>query len=160
MVPRRGWVEDSALALSPRPSRWEFLVEAPDRQTISVSDTKLRSGQVFRPGRNRSESQSHFDEQTCNGLPFSAGILAVAAVVALGAIASAFFIGLRRRSRVVDHRVVAGEYGRSGSQPAASPPPGWFADPRGRFESRWWDGQQWTVHVSSRGVLTKDPDGI
>ena len=21
-------------------------------------------------------------------------------------------------------------------------------------------GQQWTVHVSNRGVLTKDPDGI
>ena len=31
--------------------------------------------------------------------------------------------------------------------PAAAPP-GWFPDPKGEARLRWWDGQQWTDHVS------------
>ena len=30
-------------------------------------------------------------------------------------------------------------------------PPGWFPDPFGRHESRWWDGTRWTEHVASHG---------
>ena len=30
-------------------------------------------------------------------------------------------------------------------------PVGWFADPFGRFEFRYWDGARWTEHVSSQG---------
>lgn len=38
--------------------------------------------------------------------------------------------------------------------------PGWYADPFGRHEARWWDGTQWTEHVSSHGRQTTDaPQG-
>jgi hypothetical protein len=33
---------------------------------------------------------------------------------------------------------------------------GWFPDPFGRHEHRWWDGLQWTEHVGSAGRQTVD----
>lgn len=41
---------------------------------------------------------------------------------------------------------------------AATPPPAgfWPADPSGRHEYRWWDGQQWTANVSTQGVASQD----
>jgi hypothetical protein len=39
----------------------------------------------------------------------------------------------------------------------ASGPAGWFTDPGGRHEFRYWDGQRWTEHVSDRGALAIDP---
>lgn len=35
--------------------------------------------------------------------------------------------------------------------------PGWYADPMGRADHRWFDGTQWTDHVSSGGVQSSDP---
>jgi uncharacterized protein YxjI len=35
--------------------------------------------------------------------------------------------------------------------------PGWHADPMGRHELRYWDGSQWTEHVSSHGRQSVDP---
>jgi uncharacterized protein YxjI len=40
-------------------------------------------------------------------------------------------------------------------QPAA--PAGWFADPLGRHELRYYDGMQWTEHVSTHGRTAIDP---
>jgi len=40
-------------------------------------------------------------------------------------------------------------------QPAA--PAGWFADPLGRHQLRYYDGTQWTEHVSSNGATSIDP---
>ena len=37
--------------------------------------------------------------------------------------------------------------------------PGWFPDPLGRHEQRYWDGQQWTEHVVSHGRQSVDPPG-
>ena len=51
----------------------------------------------------------------------------------------------------------------SGSaQQAATPatpavPAGWYADPAGRFELRYWDGSAWTEHVSRQGQQYTDP---
>lgn len=43
--------------------------------------------------------------------------------------------------------------------PAAAPavPAGWYADPAGRFELRYWDGSAWTEHVSRAGQQYTDP---
>lgn len=43
--------------------------------------------------------------------------------------------------------------------PGAAAPGGgkWAPDPSGRFEYRWWDGQQWTAQVSRGGVTSEDP---
>jgi len=35
-------------------------------------------------------------------------------------------------------------------------PSGWYPDPRGRHEIRYWDGEQWTEHVSDDGGVTRD----
>ena len=34
--------------------------------------------------------------------------------------------------------------------------PGWDADPYGRHELRYWDGAEWTDHVSDAGVTGTD----
>src|SRR5581483_9421164 len=36
-------------------------------------------------------------------------------------------------------------------------PAGWFADPLGRHQLRYYDGTQWTEHVSSNGQASIDP---
>lgn len=36
-------------------------------------------------------------------------------------------------------------------------PQGWYPDPFGRHESRWWDGTRWTEHVTSHGRQGVDP---
>ena len=46
------------------------------------------------------------------------------------------------------------------STPAAatpSVPAGWYADPSGRYELRYWDGTEWTEHVSRAGQQFTDP---
>ncbi len=40
---------------------------------------------------------------------------------------------------------------------AASAPAGWYADPSGRFELRYWNGDKWTEHVSRAGQQSTDP---
>jgi hypothetical protein len=35
--------------------------------------------------------------------------------------------------------------------------PGWFPDPTGRHDHRWWDGLAWTAHVADAGVAGRDP---
>lgn len=42
---------------------------------------------------------------------------------------------------------------------AATPavPAGWYGDPAGRFELRYWDGSTWTEHVSTGGVQSTNP---
>lgn len=41
--------------------------------------------------------------------------------------------------------------------PTPSVPPGWYADPAGRYELRYWDGSAWTEHVSRAGQQYTDP---
>jgi len=46
-------------------------------------------------------------------------------------------------------------------RPFFPPPPlldeGWYSDPTGRYEARYWDGQKWTKHVSHYGATGTDP---
>lgn len=36
-------------------------------------------------------------------------------------------------------------------------PPGWYADPTGRHQSRYWDNDHWTDRVSDGGVMSVEP---
>jgi uncharacterized protein YxjI len=48
----------------------------------------------------------------------------------------------------------------SGQPAAQQHPPGWYADPYGRAETRWYDGTRWTEHVASHGRQSVDnPQG-
>ena len=42
----------------------------------------------------------------------------------------------------------------------APPPPGWHPDPLGRFEFRYWDGANWTEHVSTAGITQTSPPDL
>jgi hypothetical protein len=35
--------------------------------------------------------------------------------------------------------------------------PGWFQDPLGRFDARWFDGTRWTGHVTRGQSVLEDP---
>lgn len=48
----------------------------------------------------------------------------------------------------------SGDQGQPG-QPL--PPADWYADPSGRFEMRYWNGEDWTEHVSRKGKQFTDP---
>jgi hypothetical protein len=60
-----------------------------------------------------------------------------------------------------------GSTSQAASTPAATPaastpstpsvPAGWYADPAGRYELRYWDGSAWTEHVSRAGQQYTDP---
>jgi hypothetical protein len=41
-----------------------------------------------------------------------------------------------------------------------SHPPAWYRDPSGRHELRYWNGTEWTDHVSDAGVTGTDPLAI
>lgn len=43
---------------------------------------------------------------------------------------------------------------------APAPAAGWYADPTGQAVSRWWDGQQWTDHVSPGGKQAATPQQV
>ena len=43
------------------------------------------------------------------------------------------------------------------AQSTPAVPAGWYADPAGRFELRYWDGGAWTEHVSRAGQQYTDP---
>lgn len=44
----------------------------------------------------------------------------------------------------------------SGTLEPPSTPAQWGADPTGRYELRYWDGSQWTEHVSAKGRQSTD----
>jgi hypothetical protein len=44
----------------------------------------------------------------------------------------------------------------AGPDAGGPPPPGWHPDPSGRHEHRFWDGHDWTHHVSSEGTRSID----
>jgi hypothetical protein len=51
---------------------------------------------------------------------------------------------------------VAGPSAGSGPVAVAGPGAGWFADPTGRHERRFWDGRTWTPDVIDAGVSGRD----
>jgi hypothetical protein len=52
---------------------------------------------------------------------------------------------------------VLGTGGTVAAAPVAQTPAGWYADPSGRAELRYWDGAQWTEHVSTAGQQSTAP---
>jgi hypothetical protein len=60
----------------------------------------------------------------------------------------------------VDDPLAAAAAAASGNgSGSATPPAGWFPDPTGRFEQRYWDGGAWTDHVARGGQQLLDAPG-
>jgi hypothetical protein len=100
-VPNDRWVEDSPLALDPRPAEWVFAIdtEGGGHVVIRSADDDLAAGRVYRNGHHH-ESRTHLDDHTCNapylGPPWFR-ILVLAGLVCIG-IAGDVGYRLRRRA--------------------------------------------------------------
>jgi hypothetical protein len=75
-------------------------------------------------------------------------------ILFLGGVAMAVIVAVRR-SRVRGPQPASATLAGAWAQGTA--PAGWFADPGRRHELRYWDGRQWTEHVSDRGTQGVDP---
>lgn len=63
-----------------------------------------------------------------------------------------------RSSRVIDIGGVVDRFRRPRpAAPLEGIPAGWFVDPLGRNQWRWWDGSEWTATVANDGVQDHDP---
>ena len=47
--------------------------------------------------------------------------------------------------------------GTASTSSNAKVPAAWYADPSGRYELRYWDGNEWTEHVARGGQQFVDP---
>lgn len=102
-------------------------------------------------------------------------IAAARAVQAVAALLGAWIVWDVTRRQALQHEVdpapvrgasgPAGAAGGVGPRPAQPivrgpnglPVPGWYGDPSGAYEFRYWDGVGWTEHVSRGGVATIAP---
>ena len=76
---------------------------------------------------------------------------------AMVAAASEFRAGNAQATPVLDEQPMPALAEPPPPSAAVPPPPAWRADPTGRHESRYWDGDFWTEHVADAGVQAVDP---
>lgn len=84
-------------------------------------------------------------------------LLAVLAVSLVGYVGYRLVLALRRRS---ERWFVADDTGvkRSAVVPGTShAPAGWYPDPLGGHQHRYWDGMTWSDSVSDDGIVTSQP---
>jgi Protein of unknown function (DUF2510) len=72
-----------------------------------------------------------------------------------------YWFNIRKKLKAVEAAAAAGQYGPGhmtygGWEPVLAPlpvpavaPPGWYPDPSGQAQLRWWDGARWTEHTST-----------
>jgi hypothetical protein len=75
----------------------------------------------------------------------------------IAGVIAAFVWLLSERPKVLAHQARVGRVGQRAAPPAPVSPPGWFPDPSGRHERRYWDGARWTEHVADGQTTATDP---
>lgn len=85
----------------------------------------------------------------------SSGYEGAAATAA--AAGSGYDAGVTAESSTVASSESASGGEQAATAAASAAPAGWYADPSGRYELRYWDGNQWTEHVSRAGQQYTDP---
>jgi hypothetical protein len=66
----------------------------------------------------------------------------------------------KRKKTAMQHREGLAAVNAQGAAPGAPPAAaGWYPDPRGRFDQRYFDGTAWTDHVYRGTVQSIDPQG-
>lgn len=67
-------------------------------------------------------------------------------------------MALKPRVRELERRLGGGAAGATAPVPTApaQTPAGWFPDPTGKHEQRYWDGAVWTANVSDAGQSSTD----
>lgn len=69
-----------------------------------------------------------------------------------GFVAAGKLVKMPMQAAVLQQPAVAAEPVAVVQQPAV--PAGWYADPTGRHQYRWWDSAQWTTSVHNNGVTS------
>jgi len=64
---------------------------------------------------------------------------------------------LKKRVAELERRLGAGAPAGAVAQPVQQTPAGWYDDPQGRHQSRYWDGSCWTENCADDGVAVVDP---
>jgi Protein of unknown function (DUF2510) len=138
-----------------------------DSETYSIggrSGRAVGTFQIDKPGRFllRSEGEPQAIQASVAVGPsttpaiFRALVLTLPAgfILFVGGAVLAVVVAVRRdRAR----RALLAPAIQTGTSVQGAVPAGWFADPSGRHELRYWDGQRWTEQVSDRGTQTVDP---
>ncbi len=57
----------------------------------------------------------------------------------------------------VDFEPITTDHPAAAAAATSTTPAGWYPDPSGRFEMRYWDGGQWSEHVARGGQQFTDP---
>jgi hypothetical protein len=84
--------------------------------------------------------------------------LNVGRLLAAGACVLAIFVVREITSRQEQQQATApAPMSPQAALPGSLPPPGWYIDPRGRFDWRYWSGSAWTEWVSTDGETSLDP---
>jgi hypothetical protein len=98
LLPSDRWVEDTPLALAPRPTTWVFSVESElgRRDSIRVDDGALEPGLIYRPGHDL-VSRDEFFGDGCLDVGINPSDLL--AVIAVGAGCLVVVVGTRRSRR-------------------------------------------------------------
>jgi Domain of unknown function (DUF4328)/Protein of unknown function (DUF2510) len=105
------------------------------------------------------DSDQRFADAVADARPWR--IAAMAALLTAALLATWMLVRIAARQQLLHERypdATAGATGPAAAHPwQATFPPGWFADPWARYPLRWWDGTQWSPHVSADGLANYDP---
>ena len=83
--------------------------------------------------------------------PWLIGIIAGSFIAIGWIVALIYVLAIARR------RVAAIHPPPAASRSIPAPAAGWYADPAGHHEHRYWDGSNWTAAVSDEGVASTEP---
>jgi hypothetical protein len=86
-----------------------------------------------------------------------AGHLAMAAGALLGVLVVRTVTRLQEARQAEEPAPTPQPVARSSVSPTTVDGPGWYPDPGGSYDHRYWDGRVWTEHVSTGGEATTAP---
>ena len=115
-------------------------------------------GRRYRPIRPRSPQPPFADTAADNAVDEPAGWAAVPEETPAAPVEETSVEDLAAQVTEPEPEPVVAEPAAQEPAPVESTvPAGWYADPSGRYELRYWDGSAWTEHVSRAGQQFTDP---
>ena len=142
--------EEPAPAPEPEPIPEIRLPESTPAAAVAPDPVSEPGGWAVAPESASTSSSSSGDPTI--GLGASSGAASIAAAAnEVASTASA------EPAAVAQQAAATQQVQQTQAAAASAAPAGWYADPSSRYELRYWDGTQWTEHVSRGGQQFTDP---